>query len=399
MDADADDDSHAAASALLLLPFVRHGRGHTILTKHQKATMAPSRESADDAVSQNFAFKKIGTERFLYQVKSTCGAMQHCLCKNSNRVPKVHRCICCGFACHYSCSLKIQPYRDDFPGTEVCLDCVNSYGFPTIKQRTTMRVSSDNEKLVADVHGGLYLVPLELLSVDEFNEKVFQHDEDSTILEEEASKYTPSEEGEDSDEESSDDDEEGKSDDEEEEGNEEEEADKEAEEQDLGDEEQEQQQDEEDEEEEEEEEDEEEDEDDAGAPPADDEEEEQIDGEEQVPAQAPRSIHALLNSNQRLKVERLATSLHSKHSNDFFCRPGWPKLDGFYVHINEVKANKSGTETKNVAAKKRDVTQISVLATSKSSLQRFQAAFCPKQEEFDYFETTSVDAFCKRLKK
>ena len=380
-----DADSHAAASALLLLPFLHRDGEHTIFTQHQKATMASSRAAADSTTT-DFAFKEIGTERFLYQVKSTCAAMEHCVCKNTNRVPKQHRCICCGFACHYSCSLKIQPYRDDFPGTEVCLECVESYDFPTIKHRRTLRVASDHAKLVKDVHEGLYLVPLELLSPDEFNEKVFEQDEDSTISN--GSNYSSSAEEESDSNKESDGNEEDNDNEEKEEVDEEEEE----EEQEGGDEEQEQLQDEEEEEIQQE--------DDDVAPPADDEEE-QVDDEdeEQVPSQAPRSIHALLNSNQRLKVERLATSLHSKHSNDFFCRRSWPKLDGFYVHINEVKANKSGTETKNVAAKKRDVTQISVLATSNSSLQRFKAAFRPKDDEFDYHETTSVDEFCKRLKK
>jgi hypothetical protein len=44
------------------------------------------------------------------------------------------------------------------------------------------------------------------------------------------------------------------------------------------------------------------------------------DDDERVPQRAPTSIHALLNANQRAKLERLALSVADKYANDFYCR-------------------------------------------------------------------------------
>jgi hypothetical protein len=123
--------------------------------------------------------------------------------------------------------------------------------------------------------------------------------------------------------------------------------------------------------------------------------------EEMVPKNAPPTVHYLLNANQRAKMERFATTFHEKFAVDFFCRRNWPKRDGIFININEVKPNKSGTGYKDESLKKRDKTQVSVLAASAGALERFQAALRPNVNEdaFEYFETTNVKEFCNKLKE
>jgi hypothetical protein len=120
---------------------------------------------------------------------------------------------------------------------------------------------------------------------------------------------------------------------------------------------------------------------------------------EQIPKNAPPSIHYLLNANQRNKIHRLATTVHDKYSTDFYCRQNWPKLDGFLVHVNEVKPNKSGTEYKDPMKKKRKKTQIVVLAASHAALDRFRAAFKPRIDEssYTYCETTDPRLFADKV--
>lgn len=113
---------------------------------------------------------------------------------------------------------------------------------------------------------------------------------------------------------------------------------------------------------------------------------------------APRSVHAVLNANAKGKIERLAASIYSKHSVDFLCQKEWPKFDGFYVNINEITPNKTGTNEKDLAKKKRAITQISVLAGTEDAINRFEAAF-DVPGDYDYMATTDVSDFVKRLKE
>jgi hypothetical protein len=123
--------------------------------------------------------------------------------------------------------------------------------------------------------------------------------------------------------------------------------------------------------------------------------------EEIVPKNAPASIHALLNANQRSKIQRLASSFHSKYAVDFYCRQNWPKFDGFMVHINEVKPNSTGTGFSDESLKKRETTQICVLGASQEALDRFQAAMNPQIDEasYSYFVTNNVAEFCEKLRE
>lgn len=121
-----------------------------------------------------------------------------------------------------------------------------------------------------------------------------------------------------------------------------------------------------------------------------------------IPDTAPKSLTSLLKANQREKVKRLASTVHEKHAMDFFCRKDWPKYDGYYVNINEVTANKSGTQKADTGLKKRSITQVSVLASSEDALKRFKNAFRPENIDasaYDYQGTHIVKEFTDRLSK
>ncbi|MEL7338862.1 MAG: hypothetical protein AAGM67_00145 [Bacteroidota bacterium] len=132
--------------------------------------------------------------------------------------------------------------------------------------------------------------------------------------------------------------------------------------------------------------------------PLNEQEETPLNEQEVIPLRAPKNIHSVLNANAKEKVGRLAASIHSKHSVDFFCRRDWPKFDGFYVNINEIVANKSGTNENDMSKKKRQITQISVLASTSSAIERFESAF-DVIDGYDYQATTDPEEFVKRLKK
>lgn len=116
------------------------------------------------------------------------------------------------------------------------------------------------------------------------------------------------------------------------------------------------------------------------------------------PPGAPTTINALLNSNQRHKVARLASTVHQKHSVDFHCRPEWPKYDGYYVNINEVAPNTSGTNHKDPSKKKRSITQVTVLSGTEGGIARFEEVF-QIRDGYDYQTTVDPDAFTERLKE
>lgn len=121
-----------------------------------------------------------------------------------------------------------------------------------------------------------------------------------------------------------------------------------------------------------------------------------------VPEKAPKSIHALLNAGQKDKLSRLADRVKRLFSIDFFCRSEWPQFDGIFVTLNELKNNEGGTGYQDVSLKKRDVTQINVLAASDEALQRFHKAFDPTSIDdtalYEYFETTDSKKYVNRFK-
>ena len=117
-----DDASHAAATAMLLLPLVRHT--FTIDNHYKEATMPIPGD--DPQTLHHFSFEdgENGLPAKLFQLRTTCAALDLCKCRNLTQLPKSNHCICCGCGIHFLWSLKILPFRDDIGGTEVCFECV-----------------------------------------------------------------------------------------------------------------------------------------------------------------------------------------------------------------------------------------------------------------------------------
>jgi hypothetical protein len=120
---------------------------------------------------------------------------------------------------------------------------------------------------------------------------------------------------------------------------------------------------------------------------------------EPIPKNAPPTIQYLFKANQRDKLKQLAVTVHDKYAQDFYCRINWPKFDGFLVHINEVRGNKTGNEYANPALKKCAKTQVCVLSASQDALDRFQKAFNPKIDTnvYTFYKTTDPVAFAEKV--
>lgn len=120
---------------------------------------------------------------------------------------------------------------------------------------------------------------------------------------------------------------------------------------------------------------------------------------EYIPKNAPPSLSYLFNANQRDKLKRLAKTVKDKYAQDFWCRSNWPKFDGFLVHVNEVKANRTGNEYSNPALKKRIKTQVCVLGATHEALERFDQAFNPQidLEAYTIYRTTDPMGFAEKV--
>ena len=73
-----------------------------------------------------------------------------------------------------------------------------------------------------------------------------------------------------------------------------------------------------------------------------------------------KRIQAILNANNRQKIERMLTTTISKHSTLFKAEDNWPKIFTFFVAINQIIPNASGTEARD-ANKTRKLNQAIVL--------------------------------------